>query len=196
MSEDMIEDEVVQQDELTVLKDRARLMGIKFHPSVGVETLRKKIQDELDGNKSDDLESEEDKPKASKEGLAFKPETKLEMQLRLRKEASKLVRVNVTCMNPNKKDWPGEVFTFSNSFVGTHRKFVPFNTTEGYHVPTVIYNMIVERQFVSHYTVTENGKPINKQKLVKEFAVEVLPSLTENELKDLAQRQALNKSID
>ncbi len=114
------------------------------------------------------------------------------MRNRLRKEASALVRVRVTCMNPNKKEWKGEIFTASNSIVGTFRKYVQFNTEDGWHVPQIILNMIKARQFQTFYTIkNERGVAVRKGKLVPEFAVEVLPPLTEEELLELSRRQAL-----
>jgi hypothetical protein len=40
-------------DELTVLKDRARLMGITFSNNIGLEALRKKVQDAQEGISDD-----------------------------------------------------------------------------------------------------------------------------------------------
>ena len=111
-------------------------------------------------------------------------------------EATKLVRIRVTCMNPAKKEWEGEIITVGNAGVGTYKKYIPFNADEGWHVPNIIYQALQERQcqvFVS--SKTKNGVTIRQGKLIKEFAIEVLPPLTEEELKDLAQRQAMAKSI-
>jgi hypothetical protein len=114
----------------------------------------------------------------------------------LRKEAQRLVRVRITCMNPNKKDWDGEIFTVSNSVVGTLRKYVPFNAEDGWHIPSMMLDFLRDKQFVQHYVERKNGQEINRHKLVKEFAIEVLEPLTEEELKELAQRQAMARSVD
>jgi hypothetical protein len=43
-----------------------------------------------------------------------------------------------------------------------------------------------------YHTVQDNkGNKVRKSKLVNEFNIEVLPALTKEELKDLAQRQAM-----
>ena len=194
----MTEEQQVQVEELAVLKQRADLMGVQYHPNISVEKLKARINAKL--NDEPELQEELDtllpvndsEPKL----FQFKPETKLERENRLRKEATRLVRIRVTCMNPNKKDWDGEVFTVSNSVVGTHRKYVPFNAEEGWHVPSILFEYIKDKQFVHHYIEKKDGKEINRHKLVKEFAVEILDPLTEEELKDLAQRQALARSID
>ena len=100
-------------------------------------------------------------------------------------------------MNPAKAAYPGEIFTVSNSVVGTHKKYVPFNADSGWHVPQIILNMIKAREYMHHYIVPgPKGSKINRQKLVKEFSVEILDPLTAKELKDLAQRQAMANSTD
>lgn len=123
----------------------------------------------------------------------FSPvETAGQKRKRLKAEAEKLVRIRVTCMNPAKKEWHGEIFTTGNSAVGTLRKFVPFNNDEGWHVPQMILNMIQERQcqvFVNKKT--QNGVTVREGKLIKEFAVEIMPDLTPAELRELARRQAM-----
>ena len=182
---DFPEQDEPQLDELTLLKQRAQTLGIKFHPSIGLESLRSKVSAALIG---------EDAEEAAEEPVPEAPaaESRIQMRNRLRKEASALVRVRVTCMNPNKKEWKGEIFTASNSIVGTFRKYVQFNTEEGWHVPQIILNMIKARQFQTFYTIkNERGVAVRKGKLVPEFAVEILPPLTEKELLELSRRQAL-----
>ena len=100
-------------------------------------------------------------------------------------------------MNPMKNEWPGEIFTTGNDVVGTFKKYVPFNADDGWHVPHIIYEMIRDRQCqVFTTTRTKNGVGVRQGKLIKEFAVEVLSDLTEAELAELAQRQAMAKAVD
>lgn len=177
-------------DELTTLKARADLMGISYHPSIGVEKLREKIQAAMD-NKPQPSEPEEVVVKAPAK------ETDVERQARKRREAAALIRIRVTCMNPAKKEWDGEIITTGNSVVGTFKKYIPFNSDEGWHVPQIIYNQLVSRQCQVFTTVTDaRGNKVRRGKLIREFAIEVLPQLTPEELHDLAQRQAMAKSID
>ena len=180
------ETEVLQQDELATLKARADLLGLSYHPSIGVEKLREKLLAAL----------EPEETKAEGTGIGAAAETEAQKRLRLQAEATKLVRIRVTCMNPAKKEWEGEILTVGNANVGTLKKYIPFNADEGWHVPNIMYEALKERQcqvFVS--TKTKNGVTMRQGKLIKEFAIEVLPPLTEEELKDLAQRQAMAKSV-
>jgi hypothetical protein len=74
---------------------------------------------------------------------------------------------------------------------------VPFNADAGWHVPQIILNRIKSKEYVHHYVIPgPKGSKVNRQKLVKEFSVEILDPLTPKELKDLAQRQAMANSTD
>lgn len=184
--EDDMSDEAneTKVDELTLLKERADLMGIKYHPSIGLATLKEKVNSALSG-----AEEEEE--------VTVNEETPEQKRARLIAEATKLIRIRLTCMDPNKKGWTGEIFTVSNDIVGTVRKFVPFNAEKGYHVPNIIYKHLKRKKRQEFRTIkTRKGMDIKQGYLVPAFAIEVLPPLTPTELKDLAQRQAMNRSID
>ena len=181
----MSEDNYELPDELTVLKERATLLGINFHPSISLTKLKDKIEAHL---AEEQVEEVVNTPLPSKTGIAAK--------LQARKEAEKLVRVNVSCMDPAKREWDGAIYTISNS-TGTYRKYVKFNTTEGWHVPQIILNHMQERQCQVFYTVKNSrGESERKGKLIKELNIEVLPPLTKEELQELARRQAMTGAID
>lgn len=168
-------------DELSTLKARADMLGVSYHPSIGLEKLRDKVNAALSSGDKED-------------GSSAKSEAAERAEAQLR--ASELVRIRVTCMNPAKKEWEGEIFTTGNAVVGTFKKFVPFNAEEGWHVPRIILDMIQSRECQVFTAVRDaRGNTTRKGKLIKEFAVEVLPPLTEEELKDLAQRQAMAGSV-
>lgn len=119
-------------------------------------------------------------------------ETDAQKKRRIRLQANELVRIRVGCMNPAKKDWEGEIFTVGNSAVGTLKRFVPFNNEEGWHVPRMILDMMQARQCQVFVTKkAKNGIKVREGKLIKEFNIEILPSLDEDELKELARRQAM-----
>jgi hypothetical protein len=179
----------VETDELTLLRARADLMGIKYHPSTGVDKLKAKINNQL---KSD---AEEEKPKPVKEyDKNYLTETEFQQeQFKLRKQnAGKLIRVRVTCMDPAKKDWDGEIISVGSAKIGTYKKFVKFNTEDGWHIPYIIYEYLKERKCSIFYTfIDQQGTKIRKAKQVNAFNIEVLPTLTKEELKELAIKQAM-----
>lgn len=179
--ENQVDDtQVPAKSELDTLKERADKVGLKYHHNIGVDKLREQLNAKLNSEPT----SEETSGKLSRAQRATK----------LRKEATKLVRVRITCMNPNKSEWSGEFFCVSNSYIGTVKKFVPFGVE--YHVPEILLTMIESRQFQQFYNEKIKGRNVRKGKLVKEFGVERLKPLTEQELKELARRQAMREGRD
>lgn len=206
--------EYQEEDEMTVLKRRAQFLGIQFHPSIGVDKLREKVNlhlrktsnsAETDVNEYEGVPTNEKEPQPIKgqytfeelvNGYADQQErikmNKMQRRNEALKDANKLIRVRISCFNPNKRDWQGEIFTVSNSLVGTHKKYVPFNTPEGFHVPQIIYQAIKERMCQIFVTGTdEKGNRTKRATQIPEFSVEVLPPLTKEELEELGRRQAL-----
>lgn len=183
MSNIFTEESIEVPDELSALKARADLLGISYHPSIGLDKLREKVNGAL-----------------AEPVVAVVPvlaESEGAERFRLRQEATELIRIRVACMNPNKSEWEGEIFSVGNGLVGTHRKYVPFNAEEGWHVPRIIYDFMVERQCQVFFTAKDSrGNKVRKGKLIKEFAIEVLPPLTGEELKELARRQAMSHSVE
>lgn len=174
-------------DELATLKARLDLMGVSYHPSIKVEAARAKLAAAMadDGNSSHTPAAESS------------DKTEAQIQAELLAEASKLIRIRLTCMNPNKKEWPGEIITVGNSVVGTFRKFIPFHAEAGWHVPNIIYQYLLERECQTFYThVDSRGNKTRKGKLMKEFAIELLPALTQDELQEMARQQAMAHAID
>ncbi len=192
----MSQDNVLIQDELATLKGRADILGIAYHPSIGVDKLREKVAAAMTRATPAKREELDPAPTAAASDSPAK-ESLAARKKRLKLEATELVRIRLVCMNPAKKDWKGEIITVGNATVGTLRKYIPFVADEGWHVPRMMLNMLQERQcqvFVT--TKAKNGVQVKTGKLIKEFAIEVLPALTERELHDLAQRQAMAKSVD
>ena len=114
-----------------------------------------------------------------------------------RKEATQLIRVVIVCNNPAKLKYPGETFGAGNSTVGTHKRYVPFNNQEGWHVPLIILNTIKERMCPVTYEKEDiKGRSTSATRLIPEFTVTELPPLTPKAIQELAMRQKIEKSID
>lgn len=177
--------------ELSLLKQRASMMGIVFSNNIGIEKLRERVNEKL----AEEASQEE----------AVKPiEAKVkEKSLRqnIIDENMRLIRLRITNLDPKKKDLHGEIITVANEYLGTVRKFVPFGevTEQGYHVPYCIYKLLKSRKFLNIRTVKNPQdplKPIIQQSWVNEFALEVLPQLTAEELAKLATIQSASGGID
>lgn len=187
----MSEDVQKPQDELSLLKQRATQMGITFSPNIGIETLRQRINDKMEGK------DEEVEPKTETQPVDTGAEeaklTPAQYRQMKKREAEKLIRVRITNMNPQKTDLPGEVFTVANGVVGTIRKYVPFGgeaAEVGYHVPQIILNMLKRRKFYSVSTKRDDkGRPYQVKQERNEFAIEILEPLTQEELEKLALDQ-------
>lgn len=195
--------------ELDSLKKRAELMGIKFHPSIGLDSLRDKINGAVASEGPVEQEEElvstmpslaaaveaEQAPAAADPVAELPkpkaPETKDEKRNRLRREATKLVRIRITCMNPAKKKWGGDMFCVSNKNFGNIQRYVPFE--RDWHVEAVLLDMIRERQYLTFDSrkTKVSGIEVKEPRYVPEFAIAILDPLTPAQLKDLAQRQAM-----
>lgn len=173
-------------EELDLLKQRADVMGIKYSPNIGVDALKAKIAEAANST----VAGEE--PVSTTESIT-------EIRQRMLKEELKLVRIRVANLNPDKKDLQGEIFTVGNRLLGMHRKFVPYGeaTDEGYHVPYIIYKQLKARKFLQKRTfMDKQTQQIRVEtKWVAEFALEVLPQLTQEELNTLATNQAAKGGI-
>ena len=197
-SENQVEQADVElaEDELTLLKDRAKLMGIKFSNNIRIESLHEKIAAKIAGE-----EMPADEPVNKVNPLAAvgaAQETPAVKQMSLReymvKEQMKLVRLRIQNLDPKKKDLPGEVLCVANEYLGTVKKYIPYGeaSDEGYHVPYCIYTELESRRFqnVRTYTDKATGQIRIESSWAREFSLEVLPALTQAELTQLASAQA------
>lgn len=205
------QDDLEMPSELDMLKQRATMMNIVFSNNIGLETLKKKIDEKM--NESTETETEAAAPaplvdpavKAAEVAepvvaVADAPVKVLSLRQHLMQEATKLIRIRISCMDPKKQDLPGEFFTVSNEYIGTVRKYVPFgeSTDGGFHVPACILEMLQTREFLSIRTTTHPvTKAIStKTRYIKEFAIEILPPLTVAELKQLAADQSASGRLE
>lgn len=119
------------------------------------------------------------------------PETEGQKKNRLRREAMALVRVRVSCMDPQKKNLKGELICVSNRNFGTVQRFIPFNRE--WHIEKVLYDVLAEKEYMvfDREKTGRAGIEVVTPRNVPAFNIQVLPPLTKAELKDLAQRQAM-----
>lgn len=198
-------EELNQQDELEVLKARARLLGVEFSNNIGLDTLKERVAAKLNDTPApseDAAATTQANPLAgiTEDSPAAEPVKMLSLRQHLLNENMKLIRVRITNMDPKKADLKGEFFTVANDFLGTITKFVPYGeaTDEGYHVPYCIYTMLLERKFlqVKTFKNRKTGQQEISQNWVREFAMDVLDPLSEKELRQLATEQAASGRID
>ena len=171
-------------DNLKELKAKADKLGLDYPKNAGEE----KMQEILDMYQLEQEAENEEAPKSDE------PLTDAELRRYKQKkvaEAKKLVRIRVTCHDPSKKEWPGEWIGFDNSVIGTIRRYVPYNSKPT-HVEQAILNVLQKKEFQKIKTTKSSnplGGEITRRYNVKALAIEVLPPLTEEELKALADEQ-------
>ena len=188
-------------DELTLLKERAKVMGIPFSNNISLETLRKRVADKMEGKdeapEAPEVNALTGDPEIA-QAMAAKPLDQKANAVALRKlmyaKQMRLVRVRITNMDPKKKDLPGEIWTVANEYLGTVRKFVPYGeqTDDGFHIPYCLYRLLDSKRFLHIRDVKDRTTGIVRQDKVwaKEFSLDVLPTLTQGELDRLAAAQA------
>lgn len=186
--------EETKPDELTMLKQRADQMGISYHPKIGLDTLKAKVNDALTGAPKD-KDNEEGEPVEKTAA-----QKRRDLRSAVRQEALKLVRVRISNLNPGKNDLNGEIFTVANKYIGEVKKYIPYGeaTDVGYHIPMCIYNLLKGKKFLQLRTVKSQklGQPDQvKQRWLPEFALEVLDPLTPDELAQLAKTQAAKEGV-
>lgn len=186
---DVNTDDLPQLDELTVLKERAKSLGVSHGNNIGVDALRAKIAAHLAGDAVPTDVTDESPvevqpelsnvvpgvnapyaaPKATDLAAApsvsaiKKAEAPKNARQQLIADAMKLVRLRITNLDPKKKDWPGEFVTVANDYIGTVRKYIPFGekTANGYHVPYCIYEFLRDKKYL--HLRTSNNKTNREQ---------------------------------
>lgn len=186
-------------DELGLLKERARTMGIPVKGNVGIETLKKNIAEKLSRKTSEPEPEVNPVAQEVKETPVVKTKAQMEQETRerLRVEELALVRCKIYNLNPGKRDLQGEIITVRNKYLGTVRKFIPFGeaTDGGYHIPRIIYNDLKTRKFQSILTKRVKGQEQVTTRMVPEYSLDVLPMLTREELSELALNQAAAERV-
>ena len=167
------------KEEKKILRSRLSKMGISSSPNTSLEKLRAKYAEISSGNTTPTTESPSVESTAS-------------IAARIRKDATKLIRVRIKNLNPYTQDLHGEIFTVANDVIGKVSKYVPYDDAgEAYHIPNCIYKMLLNKKFLQVKTFID---PVTKKRSVQQswvpsFSIEVLPQLTVDELKELAEKQ-------
>lgn len=201
------EHETAEEAEMRMLKARAAQLGLRVSHRIKLDTLRAKVRDAIEGSKNDDQDDEDDESGNDGNDGDAAPTRKLSKQEqfiatrnRLKEEQMKLIRVRISCLNPEKREWAGEFITVGNKYLGNVKKFIPFGeaTDNGYHVPQVLLTKLQSRKFLQKIT-RRNPKTGNldiKTRFVPEFGIEILPPLTKDELRQLANQQRAAQGLD
>jgi hypothetical protein len=187
--------------ELKALKKEADELGISYNPNIGLAKLQARIS-EHKGEEVDDFSEEQEafikKAKLAAERMmggnigkimrSKMPKSKAKYLMM--KDANKLVRVSVTCLDPAKKDVPGQWMGIRNSMIPVTKKYIPYDGRVT-HLPKIIINHLKEKECQVFKVVTDpvtndkSRKPFTQ----KMFSVSELPPLNDKQLTELAEAQ-------
>lgn len=192
------------KEEIAAIKSRLDLMGIKYHHRAGVEKLRGILHDTLNPPAKKevvDTPAPVGTAKPTPISAAATPTepmyppgayaVHMNEEQHEKVELGLLKRVLITCKNPNKREWPGELIDAGNRD-RVQRKYVKFDTP--YHVPVLVYNYLQEKEFQMFKTRTDpRGNEIKEGFLVNEYTVVDLPPLSIAERKKIGMTQIMRK---
>lgn len=195
----------LKEEYRSTLMEEAKRLGVEFKNNIGIETLYNRVNAARKGEtlSEEELENENVKqgdkiaPNLENVNLVPQEELKLSPELARQKKREYLetkVRVQITCNDPMKSDWQGEILEVSNNIISRKKEFVPFNVP--WHVNRFILNMLEERTFTHHYTVKIDGKMVNRHKLAKAFNITELPPLTKQEIEAIGRKQLAEKDSE
>lgn len=166
-------------------------MGISYTANDTITRLQIKINSRLRFPKDLPVEPEVNGIPVSRFN-ATKDSSASSVDLKLRKECLRLVRIKVTNLYPQEKNLKGSIFTWLSSEAGEIKYFVPFGEACGEHgvyIPVVIVDWLKSAKYID---ITEGTHPDNPRikipKSVKKakYFVEELPPLTIEQIKALS----------
>jgi len=118
----------------------------------------------------------------------------------VRAKPLKLVRCRIKNLDPADSMLPAGLFTVVNKYTGKVSKVIPYGDEfyeNGYHVEQILLNDLMSRKFAMRKEVKGGNFGVKKYKtsMVRKFAIEILPDLTEAERKALAASQEASGRI-
>lgn len=163
------------------LKLEAEELGISFPGNISKDKLQAKINE------------------AKTEEPIEKPATVKRKELtpkeKAKKEGGRLMRVRITCHDPQFKKHNG-VIRAAGSTLYFKKRFVPFNKIT--HIEKVIYDFMkqAEFQWFEEKVNRATGRKYKVSRTSPAFVIEDLPPLTREELNELAKDQQARGAIE
>jgi|TARA_R110000851_G_scaffold39841_2_gene100924 hypothetical protein len=180
------------------LEEQATLLGVDFHPNISDEKLMTRVKAAKEGSpqeaNTDDVTKESENKPTVKKATVFIPQSEMKFSKEItktekRQEARQLVRVVVSCNDPAKKEWQGELLEVGNGVIGELRKFIPYGTP--WYVPKALIRFIEAKEYQKFYTRRDKHNNETRYGInEKAFNVSYVGNLSVDELADLAKNQA------
>lgn len=181
---------IFEKDLKEKLRENGKLLGVTFSPNEGVASMVNKLKEAREQVLQEPLVPDVTVPVDERKA-------ELDARKALRMEMTKLVRVQIACLNPAKSELPGEIFTVHNDVVGTQKKFVPYNEAgESYHIPYFLYKFLKRKKYLQIVPPPKGARTAATTKMVPEFSITILEPLTQAELKELARAQGAAEAAE
>lgn len=177
--------------EFEALKDKARLLGVAFRDNIKPESLADRVKKHIE--EMDKVAAESTAPDAPEVTTPETPKKDVIPEtVRLRRQQKrdllKLIRVRITCHDSSKSAWEGKPFSGGNDIIPSITRYIPFGRE--WHCEQILLNIIKEERYTMRTSKKVNGKLVTTAQTVPTYNVEILPPLTEKEIKQLAVQQA------
>lgn len=170
------------QEYRKALLKQASDLGISVHPNAKNETIAAKITAVLKDKPEETVEA----PTVAEEAPAPVAPVRAAKASKELHPAKRLVRVRITCNDPQKADQSGDIISVSNAVVGNVRFYFHFN--KPWHVPQFILDTLRESKLFLHSSRKDGREIVTRE--VPRYNIEVLPPLDEKQRERIAAKQA------
>ena len=161
------------------VRARAKELGVPYHPAQKAETIQQNIDKFLSEQQT--VENAAPKPKG---------ETPEQAEARLLKEATALIPITVTSMDPADTETTGVLVSVGNRKLGQITKAIPFGYK--WYMPKILVEHM-EAQMFCRSSMVPTGVPGTPERLntqwLKKYAIQYHPMPTSEELAELAKLQ-------
>lgn len=177
--------------DLETVRAKAKELGVAYHPAQKAETIQFNI-DAFLAAKQDAAAVEA--ITTSEPAVVPKKETPEEELARLMAEATHLIPVTVTSMDPQDANVTAAVISVGNAKLGQITKAIPFGFK--WYMPKILVDQMEAQIFCRSAMVPAPGgtERVNTQ-WIKKYAIQYHPQPTPQELADLAKAQAVGNEL-
>lgn len=183
--------EETELNERDYWKQQAHIRGIDFPQNIPTQKLKDLVQARIAEMDAKHSGSTGTRGRSTLERLA--PEV-----LKNIDQATALVRFRIDVLDPSRQDWTGMYVTAGNDNFSAVRRLIPFNAPV-WHAERILVEVLkgmkyTYRKSERHPRLRTHIDNMSKEKYLPCFKITELPPLTEEELKALAEQQAVNNT--
>ena len=162
--------------DLEAVREKATELGVKWHPAMKAATVQQKIDEFLEVNAPTYI------------APSVLHETPAQTQARKLREATALIPITVTSMDPADASITAVTVSVGNRKIGQITKVIPFGFK--WYMPALLVKEMEQKMFVRNSMIPLPGgtERLNSQ-WIKKYAIQYHPMPTPQELRDLAKLQ-------